>query len=504
LLYCQFFYLLQVIHKIKKEADLGSTTEGLDPKLLWQHFTAISQIPRCSGNEQAVGEYIIQLAERNNLTYQRDAIGNIVVACPATGGRDGRPTVIIQGHTDMVCEKNNDTVHDFAKDPIKLLRDGEWITADGTTLGADNAIGFCCALALMDDLTIPHPAMEFLFTVDEETGLTGASSLSSDFVIGKKMINLDSEEEGALYIGCAGGRHTILRMEIEREPLPAGYKTFKIKIGGLRGGHSGLEIHQDLGNAIKLISRLLYQLKDKVNFRLIGINGGNKHNAIPREAEAVLAIKQDESGVLSPFIKEMESTYQNEYQYVDKGIFLKIEEMTENIQVLDKESQKKLIHFLYSVPHGVMAMSHAIPGLVETSTNMAIVESKDNRLELLTSQRSSVASAGIDIADKVKSLGELAGFEIEQGGSYPAWQPNPDSELLRTAKTLYHEMTGKEAEVKAVHAGLECGIIGEKYPGMDMISFGPTIQGAHSPDERVHIESVKNFWHFLLEFLKRI
>jgi dipeptidase D len=486
------------------EAVLDAAIEGLKPKLLWQHFAAISKIPRCSGNEQAVGNYIMQLAERNNLPSKRDAIGNIVVTCPATGGRNEHPRVIIQGHTDMVCEKNNETIHDFTRDPIKLLRDGEWITADGTTLGADNAIGFCCALALMDDHTIAHPPIEFLFTVDEETGLTGASGLSSEFVNGKKMINLDSEEEGALYIGCAGGRHTILRKTIEREPLPAGYKTYKITLGGLRGGHSGLEIHQDLGNAIKLISRLLYRLKDKTDFRLVSINSGNKHNAIPREAETVIAVKQEETAFLYPLIKEMEQIFQNEYQYVDKGVFLKFEESIAAENVIDKSTQKVLIHFLYSVPHGVMAMSHAIPGLVETSTNMAIVETKEDRLELLTSQRSSVATAGIDIADKVKSLGELAGFEIEQGGSYPAWQPNPDSELLALTKTLYKEMTGKEAKVKAVHAGLECGIIGEKFPGMDMISFGPTIQGAHSPDERVQIKSVENTWHFLLELLKRI
>jgi dipeptidase D len=478
--------------------------ENLEPKLLWQHFAAISKIPRCSGNEQAVGDYIMQIAQRNNFSAKRDTIGNIVVSCPATSGKGDRPTVIIQGHTDMVCEKNNDTVHDFSQDPIKLLREGEWITADGTTLGADNAIGFCCALALMDDHTIPHPPMEFLFTVDEETGLTGASGLSSEFVSGKILINLDSEEEGALYIGCAGGRHTILQKQIKREQLPAGYRLFKIKLGGLRGGHSGLEIHQDLGNAVKLISRLLYCLKDKTDFRLASINGGNKHNAIPREAQAVIAVKQEHTALLSPFIKEMEHVYQNEYQYVDKGVYLKLEDSTRVENVFDKSTQKALIHFLYSVPHGVMAMSHAIPGLVETSTNMAIVETKEDRFELLTSQRSSVATAGIDIADKIKALGELAGFEIEQGGSYPAWQPNPDSNLLGLAKSLYKEITGKEAEVKAVHAGLECGIIGEKFPGMDMISFGPTIQGAHSPDERVHIKSVENIWHFLLELLNRI
>ena len=483
---------------------MKSPTQDLEPKQVWHHFHAVSQIPRCSGNEQAVGDYIIQLAERHGLPYQRDGIGNIVVSCPGTHGLEGRPTLILQGHTDMVCEKNSDTQHDFLQDPITLVKEEEWMTADGTTLGADNAIGFCCALALMDDPTIPHPPMELLFTVDEETGLTGATGLSSDFLKGKRLINLDSEEEGAFYIGCAGGCDTVLRKSFDQQPLPTGYKCFRIKLGGLRGGHSGLDIHRDLGNAIKLLSRFLFRLKDRADFRLSTISGGNKRNAIPREAEAFIAVREEEAARLSPFTEEMEKVYQTEYQYMDKDVFIELEGSVDMEGILDPSQQTALIHLLYGLPHGVMAMSHAVSGVVETSTNLASVKTGDRTVEIVTSQRSSVVTAGKDISDRIGALGELGGYEVEQQDSYPAWQPNPDSPLLALAKATYKEITGKEAEVKVVHAGLECGILGEKYPGLDMISFGPTIQGAHSPDERVHIPSVENTWHFLLALLKNI
>ncbi len=481
---------------------MKSPTQDLEPRQVWHHFYAVSRIPRCSGNEQVVGDYIIQVAERHGLPYQRDGIGNIVVSCPGTHGMEGRPTLILQGHTDMVCEKNSDTKHDFSQDPITLFKKEEWITADGTTLGADNAIGFCCALALMDDPTVPHPPMELLFTVDEETGLTGATGLSPDFLKGKRLINLDSEEEGTFYIGCAGGCDTILRKRVDQQSLPTGYKCFRIKLGGLRGGHSGLDIHRDLGNAIKLLSRLLFRLKDHADFRLSTINGGDKRNAIPREAESFIAVREEEAARLSPFIEEMEKVYQTEYQYTDKEIFLELEDSVDTEGILDPSQQTALIHLLYSLPHGVMAMSHAVSGVVETSTNLASVKTGDRTIEITTSQRSSVVTARKDISDRIRALGELAGFEVEEHDSYPAWQPNPDSPLLALAKMTYKEITGKEAEVKVVHAGLECGILGEKYPGLDMISFGPTIQGAHSPDERVHIKSVENTWHFLLALLK--
>jgi len=481
-----------------------SVVAGLKPELVWEHFYQISQIPRESGNEEAVGRYIVSVAERNNLKYKKDQLGNIIVTCPASPGLEDRPAVVIQGHTDMVCEKNKDTVHDFSQDPLKLIIDGEWIRADGTTLGADNGIGVCCALALMEDKSVKHPPLEMLFTVDEETGLTGADGLDPDFVKSRILLNLDSEEEGAFYIGCAGGKHTILRHSITWQESKSGAESYKVIIGGLKGGHSGLNISDGLGNSVKLISRFLYARSQKINFDLAAINGGNKHNAIPREAEAVISLGSGDVRILQSSATEFNQAVKKELQFSDKNVFLKIEEAAGNQKVFNAELRQKIINLLYALPHGVMAMSHAVAGLVETSTNMAIVETKKDSLELLTSQRSSVASSIIDIADKVKALGQLAGFEVEQGGGYPAWEPNPDSRLLALAKKTHVQMYGTEPEVKAIHAGLECGIIGEKYPGMDMISFGPTITGAHSPDERVHIPAVANCWNFLLQFLQEI
>lgn len=483
---------------------MSSVIEGLKPAKLWEQFYNVSQIPRGSGNEEAVGEYIISVAQKNNLEYKKDEFGNIVVKQPATPGYENKPTVIIQGHTDMVCEKNNDTVHDFEKDPIKLVCDGEWITADGTTLGADNAIGFCMGLAIMEDDSVEHPALEHLFTVDEETGLTGAENLSTDFVSGKIMLNIDSEEEGALYIGCAGGKHTILHRKIEWENTPTGMKVVKVKIGGLSGGHSGLNIDMGLGNSIKLISRFLVNVKEKIDIKLAAIDGGNKHNAIPREADAVIYISANDENTLKDLVKKFDAIFKDELKFVDKGVSLTIEDKEKTDKVFTDAFCTDILNVLYSMPHGVQAMSHAVEGLVETSTNMAIVETKEDIIEMLTSQRSSVASSIEDIADKVKAVGELGGFEVEQGGGYPAWQPNPDSKVLKLAIDTYKEKAGKEPEVKAIHAGLECGIIGEKFPGMDMLSFGPTIEGAHSPDERVNIADVEKVWNFLLDLLKNV
>jgi dipeptidase D len=356
----------------------------------------------------------------------------------------------------------------------------------------------------MDDRSIEHPPLEFLFTVDEETGLTGATELKNDFVKSRYLINLDSEEEGTFYIGCAGGKHTILRRKIDWQPPADGSKAYKIKISGLRGGHSGLSIHEGLGNSIKLLSRFLFGLQDQMPFQLSQMNGGNKHNAIPREAHAVIFTAEANKQKLDAYVREMETVFKNELRFVDKEVRLTAESSEAGPGVFSEQLKQALINMVYAMPHGVMAMSHAVEDLVETSTNMAIMETGKDRLELLTSQRSSVASSIIDIADKVRALGELAGFEVEQGGGYPAWEPNPDSELLKNAATVYQRMYGAAPEVKAIHAGLECGIIGEKFPGMDMISFGPTIQGAHSPDERVHIPAVENCWKYLLQLLKSI
>jgi dipeptidase D len=477
---------------------------NLKPALVWDHFYELSRIPRCSGNEEAAGRYIIAVAGRNNLPCKKDKAGNIIVSKPASAGMEQRPAVVLQGHLDMVGEKNNDTVHDFEKDPITLVQDGEWIKAAGTTLGADNGIGVAYALAVMEDKTLVHPPLEFLFTVDEETGLTGANAIKADFVKGRILLNLDSEEEGAFYIGCAGGKHTILRKKINWKKPKKGWKSYKLSVGGLKGGHSGLNIHHGLGNSIKLLSRLLYELGGKMDFALASIQGGNKHNAIPREAEVVLAVPATKVRIMLKFVKEMGDIFKNELQFTDSGVYTKLETAEKIKQVFPPDLQHKLILLLYIMPHGVIAMSHAIEGLVETSTNMAIIQTRPKQVELLTSQRSSVASAILDIADKVKALGELAGFDVEQGGGYPAWQPNPNSSLLKLAIQTYEQKYGKKPEVKAIHAGLECGIIGEKFAGMDMLSFGPTIMGAHSPDERVHIPAVEKTWDYLLALFRSV
>ena len=483
---------------------MSSDILKLRPGLLWKYFYELNQIPRCSGNEEAAGQYVISVAKKFNLKWKKDHVGNILVSKTASPGMENRAAVLIQGHLDMVCEKNKGTVHDFSKDPIKMLIKDGWVTADGTTLGSDNGIAVAMGLAIMEDDSIVHPPMEFLFTVDEETGLTGAVELKSDFLEGRILLNIDSEEEGALYIGCAGGQHTILNKKIDWTHRHDDHKSFVLKVSGLRGGHSGLNIHEGFGNAIKLLSRVLYGLKDKFHYHLAKIEGGSKHNAIPREAEVIIDVPSGSVDTLRKMAAEFDKIFKDELRFVDASVEVTVEAQTSPSQVFSTDFRDQLISVLYAMPHGVIAMSHAIEGLVETSTNMAIIETKDDSIHMLTSQRSSVASCVSDIADKIKALGELGGFEIEQGGGYPAWEPNPDSSLLKVCKDIYKNKYGNEPEVKAIHAGLECGIIGEKYDGMDMISFGPDIEGAHSPDERIRIDSVEHVWEYLLEILREI
>ena len=478
--------------------------QELEPKRVWKHFYDLNQIPRCSKHEEKVSQFVLDFAKKLGLKYKTDEVGNIIISKPASPGMEDRPTAVIQGHLDMVCEKNNDTVHDFSKDPIKMLVQDGWVTADGTTLGADNGIAVAMGMAVMEAEDIPHPPMEFLFTIDEETGLTGASALKSDMLEGRILLNIDSEEEGALYIGCAGGLNTLLTKNILWQDTQGDFKTYVLKVGGLRGGHSGLNIHEGFGNAIILSGRLLKALRSKVNLKLAAVNAGSKHNAIPREAESIVQLHPEDLNKAKEIIADYQKMYREEYKFVDKDVFISLQETEAAHKIFDDHFAGQLIDLLYAMPHGVMAMSHAIDGLVETSTNMAIIETRVDGVFLLTSQRSSVASAVKDVAGKVRAVGELAGFEVEHNDGYPAWEPNPDSKLLATCKKIYADKYGKNPEVKAIHAGLECGIIGEKYEGMEMISFGPDIEGAHSPDEKVRIESLQHIWEYLLEILKNI
>ncbi len=479
--------------------------EGLEPRLLWEHFYQLAQIPRCSKHEEKAREYVIAVAERNQLEYKTDAVGNVVVKVPATPGKENTPIVVLQSHLDMVCEKNKDVDHDFSKDPIELVRDGEWITANGTTLGADNGIGAAAMLAVMESKDVVHGPLELLFTIDEETGLTGASGLDDSMLEGRILLNLDSEEDGVIYIGCAGGRDTEFFLKRDNQAPSSGFVPVKVLVTGLQGGHSGLNIHEGRGNAIKLLTRMLWNLRETIDFQLAEIDGGNKHNAIPRECDAILFVNPNDVDTVKSVASQYEAIYQQEYQFVEKGI--RIQVSTEGFDVPDavvsKELRDNLLNMLYAMPHGVMAMSLAVPGLVETSTNLAVVKTTDTQISILTSQRSSVTSRLDEICEMVRAVGELVGADIRQGNGYPAWQPNPDSELLKVAKAVHQELFGKEPEVKAIHAGLETGIIGAKFPGMDMISFGPTIEGAHSPDERVHIPAVEKFWKFLTAILQQ-
>ena len=475
---------------------MASSINELEPRLLWKHFAKILAIPHCSGNEKALGDYVLSFAAAQGYAAKRDKVGNVLVSKPATPGREGAVGVILQGHLDMVCEKNSGTVHDFCKDPIRPEIKGEWVYAQGTTLGADNGIGLAAALAVLEDKTLVHGPLEALFTVDEETGLTGANKIQKGFLAGRMLLNLDSEDEGTFTIGCAGGADSSLVLPLARKKT-ASKNLYKLHVHGFRGGHSGLDINQGRGNAIKLLARVLAQSQAAAKFEVVGIEGGSKHNAIPREAEAVLACPPVQVRAMTTAFKKAFDKIKVEYKAVEPGAAYTLTEAAGKDFALTQECQRLLLDFLAALPHGVIAMHPEIAGLTETSTNLAIVKTGRAAFEVLCSTRSSVASALEATRDIIKSVCALAGAKAEFHGGYPGWMPNLDSPLLKKLRELYHRQFGKEAEVVAVHAGLDCGIIGEKFPGMDMISFGPTLKNPHSPEEHVHIGSAETFYKFL-------
>lgn len=480
--------------------------ESLEPQALWKHFETLTQIPRCSKHEEKVRAHVLALAKKIGLEAQEDGAGNVVVYKEGSPGYEkGEPTVL-QGHLDMVCEKNRDVDLDFSKDPLKLRIEGEWVKATGTTLGADNGIGVAAALALMEARDIPHGPLEFLFTIDEETGLTGASQLEASLLKGRRMLNLDTEEDGALYIGCAGGIDTVITLPVEREgAYPEYLQGFEVAVTGLRGGHSGVDIHEQRGNAHVLLARVLEGLNQAVSLYFVEAHGGSKRNAIPRESFATLLLDPQELPKVKELLESFQKTFREELELVDPQVTLTIQEkeMIPFPPVAGKDKERILQLFM-AMPHGVYAMSLAVPGLVETSTNFAIIQTTQDALRIDTSQRSSVESQKTYMAKKVAALARGLGAKVEHGSSYPGWTPNPASPLLKVCKEVYQELYGKEPEVKAIHAGLECGIIGERVPGMDMVSLGPQIENAHSPDEKVHIPSVKKFWEYLLAILERL
>ena len=478
--------------------------KDIDPKLLWKHFYNISQIPHPSKKEEKLIKYLVDFAIEQKLEHKVDKVGNVLIKKAATKGKENSPTTVLQSHIDMVCEKNEEVEHDFDNDPLKLVIEDGWVTAEGTTLGADDGIGVAASLAVLEESAIEHGNIECLFTVDEETGLNGANGLKKDFLDGKLLLNLDSEEEGAVYIGCAGGKSTLLHKQIKTITPSDNEIIYNIKLSGLQGGHSGLVINKGLGNAVILLARFLWNINAKMDFSLFSFNGGDKHNAIPREANAIIGIKQQYQPLLETEINKYIKIYRDEFRKIDDKIIISKKKVKQEGNIFSESDKGVLLNLLYSFPVGVFSMSKDIHGLVETSTNLASVTFTEETVRILTSQRSSVASSIKDISDRIISFGILAGYDYETEDPYPSWTPNPDSKLLKTVQNVYKETFNDEISVKAVHAGLECGIIGDKYPNMDMVSFGPTVEGAHSPDERLKISSVESFWFLLKGILEKL
>jgi dipeptidase D len=484
---------------------MANAIDGLKPALLWKYFAEISKIPRGSKNEKQISTYVFDTAKKLGLDAKQDKSLNVVVRKPASPGKENVPFICLQGHLDMVCEKNKETVHNFEKDPIELVRKGNTMMANGTTLGADNGVAVATNLAIMEDKSLVHGPLEFLFTIDEETGLTGANSLKPGFLQSHTLMNLDSEEEGALYVGCSGGRNTNGVWKAAFENAQGKLVPNVIRVKGLKGGHSGLEIDKGRGNSIKIINRVILALA-KVETRLSTIEGGNKSNAIPREAEALVFIPKNNLKKAKSIVDSWNETIKAELATVEPDLAITLEEVpgTKKGKVLKKNLQAMICQTIAALPHGVTKMSADIPGLVETSTNVAIIRTEKGKIELTTSQRSSVATEIDEIVQSVGAVFVLGGAKAEFAEGYPGWKPNLDSKILKTAKSTYKALYGKDPEVKAIHAGLECGIIGEKYPGMDMVSFGPTLEGVHSPDEKIYIDTVEKFWNFLLAILRNV
>ncbi len=481
-----------------------SFVADFEPKALWAHFDEILTIPRGSKEEDRIRDYVVQVAVRNDLEYVVDGTGNVVVKKAGTPGKESAPGTVLQAHLDMVNEKNSDVEFDFSKDAIRPVKDGEYLTADGTTLGSDNGIGVAAMLAILEAKELEHGPLEFLFTIDEETGLTGAGGLDPTLLSSKRLLNLDSEEEGALTVGCAGGADTGLSLTLETLPSPAKATAHRIRLFGLNGGHSGIDIHLQRGNAVQILARMIHAISHGTPGFIAELRGGDKHNAIPREAWATVVIPEGQSGEFMDQLEKLFAEVKSEYRTVEPEMDLQIDDVPLPDQVWSTDSTWRVLRFLVSLPHGVVAMSNDIPGLVETSTNLAAVKTEGGRLDVLMSSRSSVASALNWIRRKIKAVAFLAGAEVNEHDGYPGWKPDLDSRVLQVVKEVHTRVLGAEPHVEAVHAGLECGIIGEMVPGMDMISFGPQIEFPHSPNERVKIDSVGRFYDLLTEVLKEL
>lgn len=475
----------------------------LEPKLVWKHFDAISDIPRASTKEAAVRDYVLGQAKKLGLETVQDKAGNVIVRKPARPGREGAVPALLQGHLDMVCEKNEGTPHNFATDPIKMKRNGDWLMADGTTLGSDNGVGVASALAVMESTDIAHGPLEFVFTIDEETGLTGAAEFEPGLLKARYFLNLDGEEKGTLCIGCAGGMKTIATRKVKLVPAQKG-TALRIKVSGLKGGHSGVDIHLGRGNAIRVLGQALLAVLERLPVQIAEFKGGSAQNAIPREAYAIVVVDPSREQELKSIVAGVETDVRTDLGAFDPGVQITIESAQAPAQVIDATDVKATVDLLVSIPHGVLAMSPDVPGLVQNSTNLGVISTNGDVIEIVTSQRSAIEGSKNAAARMIGTAFRLAGFKPEHSGSYPGWKPEPTSDVVRKLSSVYKNMFGDEPKLVAMHAGLECGVIGEKYPGMQLISFGPQIENPHSPGERVEISSVEVFWKYLRDVLEKI
>ncbi|MFV0267390.1 MAG: aminoacyl-histidine dipeptidase [Draconibacterium sp.] len=481
------------------------TLSQLTPQPLFDYFEAICQVPRPSKKEEKIRQFLLDFASQNSLESKTDAIGNVLILKPATPGRENSPTVILQTHMDMVCEKNSDKVFDFENDAIEPVVEDGWVKANGTTLGADCGIGIAAQLAVLTSNQIQHGPIECLITVDEETGLTGAFELQPGFLSGDILLNLDSEDEGELFIGCAGGVDTIAVFDYQAEEVPANSVALKISVAGLLGGHSGDDIHKNRGNANKILNRFLWKFSRDFNARLADFNGGNLRNAIAREAFGIVTVPADKQKEVLAAFDTLSAAIKNEFEFAESKLQLNCEEVSLPKTVIDTDTQSNLLNSVYACPHGVLEMSSRMEGMVETSSNLASVKFlDDNQILVTTSQRSEIESRKYYAAETIESVFKLAGAKVSHTDGYPGWAPNPTSDVLKITVDSYKKLFATEPIVRSIHAGLECGLFLEKYPHLDMVSFGPTIRGAHSPDERLDIETTGKFWKHLVDVLENI
>lgn len=484
---------------------MSEAVRQLEPRALWNHFSDLNAVPRASKKEERVIQFMKDFAASLNLPCHEDEVGNVIVKKPASAGMENRKTIVMQSHLDMVHQKNADTNFNFDTEGIKMLVDGDWVKADGTTLGADNGLGVATIMAILASDSIAHPAIEALFTIDEETGMTGALGLKGGLLDGEILLNLDTEDDDELTIGCAGGIDITAKGTYTEEDAPSGYQGFKISLTGLNGGHSGMDIHKGLGNANKLMNRLLFELCKKVDLRVSSINGGSLRNAIPRESFAKVMVASNDVSEFENGLKNWAEIFKKEYKTTDANLSLDHSSESSVEKVLSVDFQNKILKSIYANHNGIYRMSSDIEGLVQTSNNVAKVTIENGHYQVECLTRSSVDSEKMDLVNLITATYELIGANVNTSGDYPGWTPQPGSDIVRIMSDLYEKMNnGEKAHVAACHAGLECGILGTNYPSMEMISFGPNIRGAHSPDEKVQISSVQKYWDFLMETLKAI